>query len=60
MPHAAFAVLPSAALEEFNKKYGHLDLHWMQVGGEMPGGSIDNCITFQPVQNHVVIGDESG
>lgn len=24
MPHAAFAVLPSAALEEFNKKYGHL------------------------------------
>ena len=37
-PHAAFAVLPSAALEEFNKKYGHLDLHWMQVGGEMPGG----------------------
>ena len=38
MPHAAFAVLPSTALEEFNKKYGHLDLHWMQVGGEMPGG----------------------
>jgi hypothetical protein len=25
----------------------------------MPGGSIDNCITFQPVQNHVVIGDDS-
>lgn len=25
----------------------------------MPGGSIDNCITFQPVQNHVVIEDES-
>ena len=39
MPHAAFAVLPSAALEKFNKKYGHLNLHWMQVGGEMPGGS---------------------
>ena len=38
MPHAAFAVLPPAALAEFNKKYGHLDLHWMQVGGEMPGG----------------------
>ena len=38
MPHAAFAVLPPAALEEFNKKYGHLNLHWMQVGGEMPGG----------------------
>ena len=38
MPHAAFAVLPPAALEEFNKKYGHLNLHWMQVGGGMPGG----------------------
>ena len=25
----------------------------------MPGGSIDNCITFQPVPNHVVIGDDS-
>ncbi|EQA1178804.1 cellulose biosynthesis cyclic di-GMP-binding regulatory protein BcsB [Escherichia coli] len=25
----------------------------------MPGGSVDNCITFQPVQNHVVIGDDS-
>ncbi|MFP1455530.1 hypothetical protein ACLB1O_25470 [Escherichia coli] len=24
----------------------------------MPGGSVDNCITFQPVQNHVVIGDD--
>lgn len=25
----------------------------------MPGGSVDNCITFQPVPNHVVIGDDS-
>lgn len=25
----------------------------------MPGGSIENCITFQPVQNRVVIEDES-
>lgn len=25
----------------------------------MPGGSVDNCITFQPVQNHVVFGDDS-
>ncbi|EMN3918754.1 TPA: cellulose biosynthesis cyclic di-GMP-binding regulatory protein BcsB [Citrobacter amalonaticus] len=25
----------------------------------MPGGSIENCITFQPVPNHVVIGDDS-
>ena len=38
MPHAAFAVLPSAALEEFNKKYGHLDLHWMQVGAQNADG----------------------
>lgn len=22
----------------------------------MPGGSVDNCITFQPVQNHVAVG----
>ena len=28
-----------------------------QYMNPMPGGSIDNCITFQPVQNHVVIGD---
>ena len=38
MPHAAFAVLPSAALEEFNKKYGHLGLHWMQVGAQNADG----------------------
>ena len=38
MPHAAFAVLHSAALEEFNKKYGHLDLHWMQVGAQNADG----------------------
>ena len=30
-----------------------------QYMNPMPGGTIDNCITFQPVQNHVVIGDES-
>lgn len=30
-----------------------------QYMNPMPGGSIDNCITFQPVQNHVVIGDDS-
>lgn len=30
-----------------------------QYMNPMPGGSADNCITFQPVQNHVVIGDES-
>ncbi len=30
-----------------------------QYMNPMPGGSIDNCVTFQPVQNHVVIGDDS-
>ncbi|POT55548.1 cellulose biosynthesis cyclic di-GMP-binding regulatory protein BcsB [Citrobacter amalonaticus] len=25
----------------------------------MPGGSVDNCVTFQSVPNHVVIGDDS-
>jgi hypothetical protein len=30
-----------------------------QYMNPMPGGTIENCITFQPVQNHVVIEDES-
>lgn len=30
-----------------------------QYMNPMPGGSVENCITFQPVENHVVIGDES-
>ncbi|MBK0467450.1 cellulose biosynthesis cyclic di-GMP-binding regulatory protein BcsB [Klebsiella aerogenes] len=30
-----------------------------QYMNPMPGGNIDNCITFQPVKNHVVIGDDS-
>ena len=30
-----------------------------QYMNPMPGGSVDNCVTFQPVQNHVVIGDDS-
>ncbi|MEP8986085.1 cellulose biosynthesis cyclic di-GMP-binding regulatory protein BcsB [Enterobacter cloacae] len=30
-----------------------------QYMNPLPGGSVDNCITFQQVQNHVVIGDES-
>lgn len=30
-----------------------------QYMNPMPGGSLENCITFQPVQNRVVIGDES-
>lgn len=30
-----------------------------QYMNPMPGGTIENCITFQPVQNRVVIGDDS-
>ena len=30
-----------------------------QYMNPMPGGSVDNCVPFQPVQNHVVIGDDS-
>ncbi|XPE37509.1 cellulose biosynthesis cyclic di-GMP-binding regulatory protein BcsB [Shigella flexneri] len=32
------------------------NFHYMNP---LPGGSVENCITFQPVQNHVVIGDDS-
>ena len=38
MPHAAFAAVPPEHVADFAAKYGHLGLHWMQVGGEMPGG----------------------
>lgn len=30
-----------------------------QYTNPMPGGTIENCITFQPIKNNVVIGDES-
>lgn len=30
-----------------------------QYMNPMPGGAVNDCITFQPVQNHVVIGDDS-
>ena len=33
MPHAAFVVMPPQELAHFNKKFGHLNLHFMQVGG---------------------------
>ena len=32
---------------------------FFQYMNPMPGGTLENCITFQPVQNHVVIGDDS-
>ena len=33
MPHAAFVVMPPQELAHFNEKFGHLNLHFMQVGG---------------------------
>lgn len=30
-----------------------------QYMNPMPGGSVDNCVTFQSVRNNVVIGDDS-
>jgi hypothetical protein len=30
-----------------------------QYMNPMPGGTLENCLTFQPVQNRVVIGDDS-
>lgn len=33
MPHAAFVVMPPKELARFNEKFGHLNLHFMQVGG---------------------------
>ena len=39
MPHAAFCIFPEGALEQFHAKYGHLGLHFMQVGGQLSDGS---------------------
>ena len=33
MPHAAFVVMPPQELAHFNETFGHLNLHFMQVGG---------------------------
>ena len=33
MPHAAFVVMQPQELAHFNEKFGHLNLHFMQVGG---------------------------
>ena len=38
MPHAAFAAMPPEATAEFEKKYGHLNLHLMRVGSFTPEG----------------------
>ena len=41
MPHAAFAAVPPEHVADFDEKYGHLDLHWMQVGAQ----NADGCAT---------------
>lgn len=38
MPHAAFAAMPPERVVDFNAKYGHLGLHWMQVGAQNADG----------------------
>ena len=38
MPHAAFAAVPPEHVADFTAKYGHLGLHWMQVGAQNADG----------------------
>ena len=38
MPHAAFAAVPPEHVADFMKKYGHLNLNWMQVGAKNADG----------------------
>ena len=38
MPHAAFAAVPPEHVVDFAAKYGHLGLHWMQVGAQNADG----------------------
>ena len=38
MPHAAFAAVPTEHVADFAAKYGHLGLHWMQVGAQNADG----------------------
>ena len=38
MPHAAFAAVPPEHVADFSAKYGHLGLHWMQVGAQNADG----------------------
>ena len=38
MPHAAFAAVPPEQVADFAAKYGHLGLHWMQVGAQNADG----------------------
>ena len=38
MPHAAFVAVPPEHVADFAAKYGHLGLHWMQVGAQNADG----------------------
>ena len=38
MPHSAFAAVPPEHVADFMKKYGHLNLNWMQVGAKNADG----------------------
>ena len=38
MPHAACAAMPPERVADFAAKYGHLGLHWMQVGAQNADG----------------------
>ena len=38
MPHAAFMVCPEEAVPAFQAKFGHLELHFMRVGGRTEAG----------------------
>ena len=38
MPHAAFMVCPEEAVLAFQAKFGHLELHFMRVGGRTEAG----------------------
>ena len=38
MPHAAFMVCPEEAVPAFQAKFGHLQLHFMRVGGRTEAG----------------------
>ena len=66
MPHAAFVVMPPQELAHFNEKFGHLNLHFMQVGGvgkdgwccyDVVRGGMDNGTPDAKAAADRVIGD---
>ena len=57
MPHAAFCLLPPAALEQFQQKYGHLGLRFMQVGCPQADGSCFYDVVQQDMNKGVGLAD---